>query len=335
MSICGNKTPDCQPLPHLRKVAFLLGTLKSKSTQKRGYDIIGDIHGNAATCETLLRKLGYHEEQGVFRHPENTAVFVGDIINRGPRIAETLRLVRAMCEAGTALMVLGNHEMDALRIWSANGRDLRPNVTEKQLRRGEATRRQVAEPRPDDWADYLAWFRTLPLYLDFSHFRVVHACWDPVAIESLGGLCSLPLSAIDDIGPAKGPRTQATEALIQGPEFPVEIKGRPIEKARAKWWRDPESITLKEAVLPKSSQMPDYPPLPLTEIQRRAFRPYADTECPVFFGHYSWEGHPLPYQKNLACLDLSIARGGSLCAYRWRGEENLLARNFLQIPAIG
>ncbi|MFF7309279.1 polynucleotide kinase-phosphatase [Streptomyces sp. NPDC008137] len=71
------------------------------------FDIVGDIHGCAAELETLLGKLGYTD--GV--HPEGrTAVFVGDLVDRGPDSPGVLRRVMAMVKSGNALCVPGNHE---------------------------------------------------------------------------------------------------------------------------------------------------------------------------------------------------------------------------------
>ncbi|MFD5774611.1 polynucleotide kinase-phosphatase [Streptomyces fungicidicus] len=71
------------------------------------FDIIGDIHGCSAELEALLGKLGYAD--GV--HPEGrTAVFVGDLVDRGPDSPAVLRRVMAMVKAGHALCVPGNHE---------------------------------------------------------------------------------------------------------------------------------------------------------------------------------------------------------------------------------
>ena len=62
------------------------------------YDLIGDIHGHADELVALLAKMGYRETGGAWRHPERTAVFVGDFIDRGPKILETLKIVRPMLE---------------------------------------------------------------------------------------------------------------------------------------------------------------------------------------------------------------------------------------------
>ncbi|MFD4645444.1 polynucleotide kinase-phosphatase [Streptomyces sp. NPDC058441] len=71
------------------------------------FDIIGDIHGCASELETLLTGLGYVD--GV--HPEGrTAVFVGDLVDRGPDSPGVLRRVMTMVKSGHALCVPGNHE---------------------------------------------------------------------------------------------------------------------------------------------------------------------------------------------------------------------------------
>ncbi|WP_392673237.1 polynucleotide kinase-phosphatase [Streptomyces sp. LN785] len=71
------------------------------------FDIIGDVHGCSTELETLLGKLGYAD--GV--HPEGrTAVFVGDLVDRGPDSPGVLRRVMSMVAAGHALCVPGNHE---------------------------------------------------------------------------------------------------------------------------------------------------------------------------------------------------------------------------------
>ncbi|MFJ9010391.1 polynucleotide kinase-phosphatase [Streptomyces canus] len=71
------------------------------------FDIVGDIHGCALELESLLGKLGYTD--GV--HPEGrTAVFVGDLVDRGPDSPGVLRRVMSMVKSGNALCVPGNHE---------------------------------------------------------------------------------------------------------------------------------------------------------------------------------------------------------------------------------
>jgi protein phosphatase len=90
------------------------------------FDIIGDVHGCCDELEQLLAQLGYAwseqppESSGLYRrvyhHPEGRkAIFVGDLVDRGPRILDTYQLVRHMVEAGSALCVPGNHEAKLVR----------------------------------------------------------------------------------------------------------------------------------------------------------------------------------------------------------------------------
>jgi len=57
-------------------------------------DLIGDIHGHADKLEELLLKLGYTKNRGAFSHPDRKVLFVGDYIDRGPKIKETLQIVK-------------------------------------------------------------------------------------------------------------------------------------------------------------------------------------------------------------------------------------------------
>ena len=76
------------------------------------YDLIGDVHGCASELGTLLDQLGW---DGVTHPDDRTAVFVGDLVDRGPDTPGVLRRVMEMAEAGTALCVAGNHEAKLVR----------------------------------------------------------------------------------------------------------------------------------------------------------------------------------------------------------------------------
>jgi len=75
------------------------------------FDLIGDVHGCIDELRTLLKTLDYADVDGVWTHPDGrTAVFVGDLVDRGPDSPAVLELVMDMVDAGTALCVPGNHE---------------------------------------------------------------------------------------------------------------------------------------------------------------------------------------------------------------------------------
>jgi protein phosphatase len=90
----------------------------SDLTGERGpFDIIGDVHGCYDELTELLAALGYHEDaQTGMRHPDGRkAVFVGDLVDRGPKIVETVNLVRRMVAGDQALCVPGNHDLKLAR----------------------------------------------------------------------------------------------------------------------------------------------------------------------------------------------------------------------------
>ena len=124
---------------HLKSVDEIDGAAVSRQrlwTDRRDeggpFDIIGDVHGCADELEALLARLGYtverRDEAGEPRYRVTApagrkAVFVGDLVDRGARVADSLRLVMDMVEDGVALCVLGNHETKVEK-WLA-GRDVK------------------------------------------------------------------------------------------------------------------------------------------------------------------------------------------------------------------
>src|SRR6202035_3566063 len=51
-----------------------------------------------------------------YSHPQGRkAAFVGDLVDRGARILDTVRLVRAIVASGSAFCVPGNHDMKLMR----------------------------------------------------------------------------------------------------------------------------------------------------------------------------------------------------------------------------
>jgi protein phosphatase len=88
------------------------------------FDIIGDVHGCCNELESLLQQLGYSRNGSEsWGHPSGRkAIFVGDLVDRGPRIVDTLKTVMAMSLAGSALCVPGNHDIKLKR--KLDGRDV-------------------------------------------------------------------------------------------------------------------------------------------------------------------------------------------------------------------
>lgn len=296
------------------------------------YDLIGDIHGHADTLQRLLKALGYERREGVYRHPERQAIFLGDFIDRGPKIGETLAVVRPMVEAGHALSVMGNHELNALAFHTAHptdpGNHLRPH-NEKNARQHAETVRQLSR---DEMTAALDWFRTLPLWLDLDGLRVVHACWDEermaqipheVSDEFLREAC-LP----------EGSLCEAVEAILKGKQICLppgatfrDKDGHVRSAARAKWYEPAHGQTCSSYAM-ASEPIDSNAPLPAEVLNEAA--PYPADAKPVFVGHY-WLSGPQPelLRSNVACVDWSVAKGGFLCCYRWDGEQQLDPAKFV------
>lgn len=96
------------------------------------FDIIGDIHGCFDELHLLLTKLGYEitqasEPKGLGHYkiqnaPARKIIFLGDLVDRGPKIPEVLRLVIDLVKSGHALAVPGNHEKKLVQ--KLKGRDV-------------------------------------------------------------------------------------------------------------------------------------------------------------------------------------------------------------------
>ena len=81
------------------------------------YDLVGDVfHGHADELVKLLETLGYRDPSMASTNfiERQNRYFLGDFIDRGPKIREVLEIVRPMIDQGTALAVMGNHELNAL-----------------------------------------------------------------------------------------------------------------------------------------------------------------------------------------------------------------------------
>ncbi len=298
------------------------------------YDIIGDIHGYCDKLEELLTRLGYEAEEGVWRHPGRRVIFVGDFIDRGSAIKETLELVKAMVDAGSAFAVMGNHEYNAIAYAHRlpDGTYLRTH-TPPHTKQHQATLDQFAN-FPGEWNNYLDWFYSLPLFLELPGLRVVHACWDEEHIDWLKSHNNERLNE-ELLMSSQQRGTSAYQVIndtLKGKEFNIPEKyiwhdkdGHPRNSNRIKWWVSPTTKTFGEFLFNCPPTLVDQPVDPGVAINI-----YPADAPPVFFGHYWMEDKfPVIQSENVICLDYSVAKEGALVAYRWSGEEKLANRHFV------
>jgi len=301
------------------------------------YDVFGDVHGHHDKLVALLRTLGYRETMRAWRHPDRTAVFVGDLIDRGPKQVETLKLVRGMVDTGAAHAIMGNHEFNAIA-WATRDPE---HPTESLRRHGRpGNRRQhhafLAEVAGKPLhAEIIQWFKTLPLWLDLGGIRVVHACWSEDCMNVLrphlgpGGTLTDELIVSSN---RKGHWVfEAVETLCKGIEVSLphglsftDKDGKTRTKARIRWWEQEPRSFRKVALAPQPvlKQIPD-----VGMPADRRVKAYSGP--PVFFGHYCLTSRPAPLAPRIACVDYSAGDGGALVAYRWGGEPELRATHFI------
>lgn len=147
-----------------------------KRNEHGPFDIIGDIHGCAGELETLLEKLDYNlvkngtegSRSYEVTPPEGRrAIFVGDLVDRGPRSPDVLRMVKSMVEGGTAFCVIGNHENKLIR--KLNGRNVK-------LTYGLAETMEQFEQQPDGFAEEMRkWLDGLISHYVFEDGKLVIA----------------------------------------------------------------------------------------------------------------------------------------------------------------
>ena len=296
------------------------------------YDLIGDIHGHADELVQLLERLDYRKIHGIYRHPDRKVIFLGDYIDRGPKILQTLKIVRGMCEENAALAIMGNHELNALAFHtedtSRHGSFLRKRNT-ANIRQHAQT---ILQLNDQDLESTLNWFRDLPLWLDLDGLRAVHACWDESAmamisraIEEHTGITTGFLESAYQNGNAL---FASVETVLKGKEakLPDDIAvtdkdGHPRKKVRTRWYLSPHGQTYRTYAFQSN---PLNCELAIDGAVASKAVPYPVAAKPVFVGHYGLSAaSPDILTGNVACLDFNVTNGGFLCAYRWNGEQTL------------
>lgn len=147
-------------------------------------DVIGDVHGCVNELRLLLDALGFDRHDGRWRHSRGrVAVFLGDLVDRGPANVETLLLVDRLVADGCALVgSIGNHdhrlyESVALRRPPKRLGALRATLAEIDAHR----------ERAEVWAAISRLFSGAPSFirLDGGRLLVVHAAMRPDLLDAV------------------------------------------------------------------------------------------------------------------------------------------------------
>lgn len=311
------------------------------------YDIIADIHGRFDKLSSLMERMGYATAGDGFIPPAGRkALFLGDLIDPKPGylfsggVRASLRAVKAMCDRGVALCLMGNHEFNAI-CYHTRGPD------GKWLRiRGSGNVRNHSgtlvdfpdhENPASEWQTvWLPWMKSLPATLDLGGFRAVHACWHPEHIGRLPHGCFEDHAFLVASADKHSQEGMAVEAVLKGievplpdPHFFLDHTGTKRKQIRARWWESPDKgATCRDLVFPASEQIAE---VPVASPSWDLFCPYPADASPVFFGHYfkPADSPANPERHNVACLDHSAATGGPLVAYRWKGEAIINPEHYI------
>ena len=292
------------------------------------YDIIGDIHGHYDELVSLLKNLGYSLQKGIWKNGDRIPVFVGDYIDRGPKILETLKLVRDLTESGNGIALMGNHEYNfiCMHNYDSNRKPFRKR-NEDNLENIKDTLDALSNGT--DFEIYLKWMEQLPVIAFNDSLRVVHAQWHHPSIELI---LSSSIKTLDQNGLSQvfqnNSLKNALDISMKGQEEELPDTHHFLDKdkkirseARLKWWTQATSNKMEDAFasLPEHVKNDSFPIEILNTIE-----PYSSTEPPVFFGHY-WL-NPSDFgllAENICCLDFSVAKEGNVGGYQFGGESEL------------
>ncbi len=301
----------------------------------QGYDLIGDVHGCGETLIVLLEQMGYQKINGIYQHKSRKAVFLGDIVDRGPHIRLACEIVRGMVDAGHAHMIMGNHEYNLVTYMTPapEGVD-RPYLREHTERNSFIVKQTVEQfaDHPEEFKDYLEWFTELPLFMEFDHFRVVHACWDHAVInEFIGryGGNQLHTGLLSESVNQESFLYQSLDRLLRGTSLKLPDDRKMVAKDgmvrqffRTKFWsQNPKHYS--DVIFQPDPLPTDLTHARLNPQEKERLLYYSESEKPLFFGHYWMSGVPAIIRSNIACLDYSAVKYGRLVAYRMDSEDKL------------
>jgi len=304
------------------------------------YDIIGDVHGCHGHLVGLLTSLGYWPDNGVWKHEERTAVFVGDLIDRGPSQWDVIQTVKDMVEAGSAEIVMGNHEFNALAFATVKSEN--PRTFAREHRPGNIKQHEafLSQLSPGQQEEALKWFMTMPLWLDLGSFRVVHAYWSDESVSFLenwlGGDRFTKREQILQASVPGSAEYKHVELVLKGPEAHLPSRNYGFksitdkdsnvrEQVRINWWALFESTiehVLDPMITDKKGKYKRYRGIPVhpEDAKHRYGSP-----VPVFFGHHWRVGEPVygrDFADNAFCVDFSAVKDGQLAAYRFNPSQH-------------
>ena len=248
-----------------------------------------------------------------------------------------------MVEAGAARIVLGNHEFNVGRVGN-------PDPERRWCRRltttrtGRNTRRSStpSAPRAPCHAAWIEWFQDRPALARSRRVRVVHACWSPADMSTLGPWLTAA-DALTRDGAVRGSLETATHPVYaavevvlkgpggsprRGPVVPGRGWRRPATRARFRWWDADCDHAASWRRHPRRGGRRGRPAVRASSPTTRSATsclPRTPRTSTVVFGHY-WRGgaHRRCSARAWRASTDSAGNRGPLVAYRWSGAQTTL-----------
>ncbi|SON53095.1 metallophosphoesterase [Vibrio tapetis] len=303
---------------------------------------IGDVHGRVDKLNALLEQECFIEHELVDEDEKSDfytsrVVFVGDLIdNSHGHNADhitTLERVKYLMDKGVAHCVMGNHELNAIGWLLKNdqGQPLRKH-SDKNRKQHALFLEQLGE-NSELHHQWVNWFKTLPIFIDFGSITAIHACWKSSIIEKLKPYLnsdnSLKSEYWHNAFDEQHELLELLEVALKGPEYELPASysfkdktGFERRNIRAKWWME-DATTYADVAQVPASEVENIPEITLAESAR-----IEPLDKPVIVGHYTLFGVPKLQSSKVACVDYNGARDSNpLVGYRFelqRDESDLV-----------
>ena len=265
---------------------------------KENLYFIGDIHAREDKLNDLLKVINFDTNNSSSSCAGGQIVFIGDLIDNHPKYSSAhlalLNQVESLVNNNHAFCIMGNHEFNAIG-WATKKQNddfARPH-TENNYKQHNAFL-DCVEEGSSEHKRWIAWFKSVPLFLDFGSIRAIHACWDEEAIKCITPYLNKDNSLKEEHWESAFDETHELyalcEILLKAPERDavepfVDKTGKTRTKERIQWWNDAE---------------------------------YAEPTIPTVIGHYTITsssgyglsdlGLPIRLSNKVVCVDYNAAK---------------------------
>jgi hypothetical protein len=263
-------------------------------------DIVGDIHGEYEALLALLQHLGYRPDG---QHPQGrTLVFVGDLCDRGPDSPAVIEHVQQLMASGRACAIIGNHEINLLREEAKDGSGW---AFARRVERDTPKYAPFTSANTEQLRRYQAFAAQLPVALERSDLRIVHAAWQTTAIDAVRHLPICSLVAHYDTWEAQANALAASgdladrmraERAAWGGDLELEKYMPPLLHAHAENDANQQMLNPLKVLtsgVEQAADAPFYAGGKWRFVKRVPWWDHYQDATPVVVGHYWRRRHPI------------------------------------------